>query len=264
MRQELTLHTHLQWPTGNSLLENVCSTVDHQISLWMLSLVCSALIYLPCLTVYHILCYLEKLHILCKSNPKLNLSILRIYNRAVEMQDFPGPDNTRGKESEYNMPCCAPKYTLHHKIRLTGSKLIEYEKKFQDLPPGSILNGKTYREYRQALVEAENKILTEHFDIILCTCSESSSSRVLRCIFPRQCIVDECGMASEPECITPLQLCEHVVLIGDHKQLQPVITHKAAAERGLSTSLFQRYAEKFEGEHIKRLTIQYRMVSLML
>ena len=68
-------------------------------------------------------------------------------------------------------------------------------------------------------------------------------------------------MASEPECIIPLELCEHVVLIGDHKQLQPVITYKTAAEHGLSTSLFQRYAEKFEGQHIKRLTIQYRMVS---
>ena len=190
---------------------------------------------------------------------------MRIYNRTVEVQDFPGPD-TRGKQSEYKLPDCAPIYSLHQKIRLKGvyaSRLIAYEKKFQDLPPGSILNGQTYRDYWQTLVKAEDAALAEHFDIVLCTCSESSSSRVLRCIFPRQCIVDECGMASEPECITPLQLCEHVVLIGDHKQLQPVITHKPAAEHGLSTSLFQRYADKFEGQHMKRLTIQYRMVSLI-
>ena len=197
-------------------------------------------------------------------NPKRNLRILRVYNRAVEIQDFPGPD-IRGKQSEYKLPNCAPNYSLHHKIRLKGvyaSQLIELEKKFQDLPPDSILNGQTYRDYWQILVKAEDEVLTEHFDIVLCTCSESSSSRVLRCIFPRQCIVDECGMASEPECITPLQLCEHVVLIGDHKQLQPVITHKPAAEHGLSTSLFQRYAEKFDdAQHIIRLTIQYRMVS---
>ena len=194
------------------------------------------------------------------------MKILRIYNRSVEKQDFPGPDN-RGKLSEYKLPECAPNYTLHHKIRQNGiyaSKLNEFEEKFQVLPPGSIVDGKTYRDYRHILVKAEDAVLAEHFDIVLCTCSESSSSRVLRCIFPRQCIVDECGMASEPECITPLQLCEHIVLIGDHKQLQPVITHKAAAEHGLSTSLFQRYAEKFEGEHIKRLTIQYRMVSIII
>ena len=209
------------------------------------------------------MCYLEKLHKLCESNPKLNLKIIRIYNRAVEAQDFPGPDN-RGKQSEYKLPECAPNYTLHHKIREKGfhaSKLNEFEKKFQDLPPGSILDGQVYRDYRQTLVKAEDEVLAEHFDIVLCTCSESSSSRVLRCIFPRQCIVDECGMASEPECIIPLELCEHVMLIGDHKQLQPVITYKTAAEHGLSTSLFQRYAEKFEDQHIKRLTIQYRMVS---
>ena len=210
-------------------------------------------------------CHLEKFHSLCKSNSKLNLRILRIYNRAVEKQDFPGPDN-QGKLSEYKLPECAGDYTLHHKIRQEGlyaSKLNEFEEKFQALPPSSIVDGKTYRDYRQTLAKAEDKVLSEHFDIVLCTCSESSSSRVLRCIFPRQCIVDECGMASEPECITPLQLCEHVVLIGDHKQLQPVITYKNAAEHGLSTSIFQRYAEKFEGEHIKRLTIQYRMVSTL-
>ena len=183
----------------------------------------------------------------------------------MEKQDFPGPD-TSGKQSEYKLPECAPNYTLHHKIRQNGfyaSKLNEFEEKFQALPPGSILDGQTYRDYQQTLIKAEDAVLAEHFDIVLCTSSESSSSRVLKWIFPRQCIVDECGMASEPECIISLQLCEHVVLIGDHKQLQPVITYKTAAEHGLSTSLFQRYAEKFEGQHIKRLTIQYRMVNLI-
>ena len=72
--------------------------------------------------------------------------------------------------------------------------------------------------------------------------------------------MDECGMANEPECIAPLQLCDHIVLIGDHKQLQPVIDYGPARENGLSTSLFQRYAEKYDGAHIKKLTIQYRMV----
>ena len=192
----------------------------------------------------------------------LKLKILRIYPRAIETKDFPGPDN-KGDQSEYKLPDCAPNYALHHKIRLKGffaSKLIEYEKKLQALPVGSIPDGQTCREYRQTLVKAEDAVLTEHFDIVLCTCSETSSARVIRCIFPRQCIVDECGMANEPECITPLELCEHVVLIGDHKQLQSVISYKSAAEHGLSTSLFQRYAENFEGQYIKRLTIQYRMV----
>ena len=202
------------------------------------------------------------MHKLCESNPTLNLKILRIYGRAVEIKDFPGPDN-KGNQSDYTLPDYALNYALHHKIRLKTSRLMEFEKKLQALPDGSIPDGKTYRDYRKTLVKAEDAVLTEHFDIVLCTCSETSSARVIRCIFPRQCIVDECGMANEPECITPLELCEHVVLIGDHKQLQPVISYKSAAEHGLSTSLFQRYAEKFEDQHIKRLTIQYRMVRLI-
>ena len=118
------------------------------------------------------------------------------------------------------------------------------------------------REYQRILTEAEDAVLREHFDIVLCTCNETSSKRIARCIFPRQCIVDECGMANEPECISPLQLCDHIVLIGDHKQLQPVIDYQPAKENGLSTSLFQRYADKLVGHGglMKTLVVQYRMV----
>jgi superfamily I DNA and/or RNA helicase len=34
---------------------------------------------------------------------------------------------------------------------------------------------------------------------------------------------------------------EQVVLIGDHKQLQPVIMCRSAAQLGLEKSLFERY-----------------------
>ena len=205
----------------------------------------------------------EKLHELCVAYPNLDLKILRIYGRAVEAKYFPGPDHRGKPKSEYVCPTFAEGYTLHYKIRKgqSGSNLVEFEKKLKALPNDSLPNGKICREYRKTLVNAEDEVLSEHFDIVLCTCSETSSARVRRCIFPRQCIIDECGMANEPECITPLELCEHVVLIGDHKQLQPVISCKSAAEHGLSTSLFQRYAERFEGQYIKRLAIQYRMVS---
>ena len=211
----------------------------------------------------------EKLDKLCKSCPKLKLKILRVYGRAVETRDFSGIDNMGKVKSDYYCPEWARPYALHHKIRdctsLSGSKLIEFEEKLANLPSGSIPDGKMCREYRKLLIKAEDDVLSEHFDIVLCTCNETSSSRVERCVFPRQCIVDECGMANEPECVTSLELCDHVVLVGDHKQLQPVINYGPAREHGLSTSLFQRYAEKFEERKIvKTLTIQYRMVRWML
>lgn len=46
-----------------------------------------------------------------------------------------------------------------------------------------------------------------------------------------------------------------VVLIGDHKQLQPVIKDDKAKELGLGISMFERYSEK--AQMLKR---QYRMV----
>ena len=72
-----------------------------------------------------------------------------------------------------------------------------------------------------------------------------------------QVIVDECGMCKEAECLVPIVSCRplQVVLVGDHKQLQPVILNKTAQGFGLDRSLFDRYATQ---AHM--LTIQYRMV----
>ena len=156
--------------------------------------------------------------------------------------------------------------TIHPALQIregtSASKLKEFDEKLDVIrKSGKIPNVKTCRDYRKTLTKAEDEVLSEHFDIILCTCNETSSARIARCVFPKQCIVDECGMANEPECITPLELCDHIVLVGDHKQLQPVIDYGPAREHGLSTSLFQRYADNFDGQHIKKLTIQYRMVS---
>ena len=49
-----------------------------------------------------------------------------------------------------------------------------------------------------------------------------------------------------------------MVLIGDHKQLQPVIQDQVAKTLGLSVSMFERYSNR-----AKMLALQYRMVSSM-
>ena len=73
--------------------------------------------------------------------------------------------------------------------------------------------------------------------MVLCTCSESGSGRIQKCVNVIQCIVDEAGMCSEPETLIPLvgnvkgkgskgftkedrRDPRQVVLIGDHKQLR--------------------------------------------
>ncbi len=100
----------------------------------------------------------------------------------------------------------------------------------------------------------------EKFDVVFCTCNEAAGARVRKCLTASQCIIDECGMAYEPETIVPLGLCEHAVLIGDHKQLQPVINYQPAKAHGLTTSLFERYAKHYE-DRIYTLKTQYRMVT---
>ncbi len=54
-------------------------------------------------------------------------------------------------------------------------------------------------------------------------------------------LIDESAQATEPECLIPLMVgCRQVVLVGDQRQLGPVITCKEAAKAGLTQSLFER------------------------
>ena len=132
---------------------------------------------------------------------------------------------------------------------------------------------KMFFRYRELINEAEKKVLSEEYDIILCTCNETCSGRLLRFANKSKqsqdtssrlshCIIDECGMATEPEAMAAASLCEHVVLIGDHKQLQPIIHYQPASESGLSISMFERYANK-STKLLVRLNVQYRMVSFL-
>ena len=79
-----------------------------------------------------------------------------------------------------------------------------------------------------------------------------------------QIIIDEAGMCQEPHCLVPIiaTKAKQVVLIGDHKQLRPIIISKEAAELGLETSLFERYGNNHSSTNMAfvMLNTQYRMV----
>ena len=98
-----------------------------------------------------------------------------------------------------------------------------------------------------------------YHQIVLCTCSVAGSKRLKEaCNNTIQCIVDESAMCLEPETIVPIanSKAEQVVLIGDHMQLQPIVTNRVAKSLGLSKSLFERYSSR-----ALMLEEQYRMVS---
>ena len=186
-----------------------------------------------------------------------------------EKLDYPGPYTSDG----YLTPADGVKrckkefepYALHHLIRRDSLKRIEkMEEKIKELhSENAVPSPLLLRKYKNLIKQMEQTVIDRDYDIILATCNECSGRRLSDIKDAKrvaQVIVDECGMALEPETMAAISLSDHVVLIGDHKQLQPVVKCVSARENGLRTSLFQRYAENYK-EKMITLTVQYRMVS---
>ncbi|KAF9526041.1 P-loop containing nucleoside triphosphate hydrolase protein [Crepidotus variabilis] len=95
-------------------------------------------------------------------------------------------------------------------------------------------------------------------DVICTTCITAACAALNVVDFP-VVFLDEASMSTEPASLIPIMKgSQHVALIGDHKQLPPVIISKEAKEGGLNVSLFERLTE--EGHvHSSMLNTQYRM-----
>ena len=209
------------------------------------------------------------------------LRILRIYGRGLERQCYPDPFSNSDvfvkNSSSYKLPTDLEDFTLHHLIHRKyspfGETLKKLEEKFKKChEKGEVPTPADRIRYRETVIKAERDvIMKENFDVVLCTCNESSSSRIKSYIQPIQCIIDEASMVTEPESMAPISIAEHVVIIGDHKQLQPVVASETARHNSMKISLFERYAsflhsqyhEELHKSHYPlfiRLGNQYRMV----
>lgn len=108
--------------------------------------------------------------------------------------------------------------------------------------------------------EIDEKIenfIFEH-DIIITTCSVSWDDRIKKNNFSFV-IIDEATQCCELEALIPIvHGCKHLTLIGDQKQLGPVILHPQGKELGINISLFERMIKLYP-ELLNVLTIQYRM-----
>ena len=74
-------------------------------------------------------------------------------------------------------------------------------------------------------------------------------------------IIDEASQATIPSVLIPINKAEKFVLIGDHKQLPPVIFNNNTEY--LKTSLFEELIINYEGQS-EELLIQYRMNKLLM
>lgn len=110
--------------------------------------------------------------------------------------------------------------------------------------------------YLRLKTRCENEILSAA-DVVLATCTGSGAASLSRLRF-RTVLIDEATQATEPESLIALvHGAEQVILVGDHRQLGPVIMNKKAAKAGLKTSLFERLIAL--GIRPIRLQVQYRM-----
>ncbi|KAK7251838.1 hypothetical protein RIF29_35399 [Crotalaria pallida] len=107
------------------------------------------------------------------------------------------------------------------------------------------------------LEQATEMVIIQSANVICCTCI-GAGDPVLANLRFHQVLIDESTQATEPECLIPLVLgVQQVVLVGDPRQLGPVINCKKAEHAGLARSLFERLV--LLGFEPIRLEVQYRM-----
>lgn len=102
--------------------------------------------------------------------------------------------------------------------------------------------------------------------IIAGTCTGFLSNRIIRDVDFDYVIVDEAAKATFPELAVSLNKAHKIILVGDHKQLPPVLDTELIKdnkdkidEKNLMEGIFEKLYEMFPDENKHRLTIQYRM-----
>ncbi|XDV27827.1 hypothetical protein PO909_031305 [Leuciscus waleckii] len=190
------------------------------------------------------------------------LKPLRVYSRQMEMQEYPYPGSNiqlsykslRQERSKSELR----KITLHHRIRDNSHNphsqaIKDFDQKIRCKPDS--LTDEDVEEYKKLLNSARLYELEKH-DIILCTCTAAASPNLTKTLSARQILIDECAMATEPQTLVPLVSFkpEKVVLLGDHKQLRPIVKNEHVRRLGMTLSLFERYMDR-----ALLLDTQYRM-----
>lgn len=160
---------------------------------------------------------------------------------------------------------------LGHEVeRLRGVVVNLLEGADADTP-----NGRTKRlveEWRQVvgLTSEFEPLMLERSNVLGATCVYSGGPEVRDAKFD-WVIIDEAGRATAPEALIPLVKGRRAVLVGDERQLPPMLDEEISKEwlasegielEGLAQSLFERLtsrAEETKTEVLAMLSTQYRM-----
>lgn len=145
--------------------------------------------------------------------------------------------------------------TLHSQVQNLDSDL-ELRKLIRLKEELGELSAKDEKRFRELRFRAEMKILNA-VQVVCTTAVGAGDKRLLGMKFSAV-LLDEATQAVEPESLIPLMHSpRQVVLVGDHKQLGPVILNKKAVKAGFNQSLFERLI--ILGLRPVRLQVQYRM-----
>lgn len=201
----------------------------------------------------------------------MDTRILRVYGEGIEQTAYPGPWifkqfassglplTTAEENGQLNDVC------LHRRIRNpkfnpeTAPNINSFEAEFREKKErGEMPTRVQVKRYHELVHEAEKREI-QQADVILCTCMQAGSPRMTIYANVYQCIVDEAGQCTEPETVVAVarSSLNRIVLIGDHKQLQPVVLDQTVKDQ-LRISMFERLAK---ANRAFMLTEQYRMVS---
>ncbi|TNJ27086.1 Regulator of nonsense transcripts 1-like protein [Giardia muris] len=109
----------------------------------------------------------------------------------------------------------------------------------------------------EKLLDKIERHLIDEADVVITTCITSYDLRLINKQFDAV-IIDECTQSLEPESLCAIgHGCQHVVLIGDHKQLGPTLYTLEARRVKYNRSLYERLMALGMSAHT--LTVQYRM-----
>ena len=192
--------------------------------------------------------------------------MVRMYGSSMENTIFPIPNryyinqsSCKDNRPDLNLADISLHNLIRQKDRRYAEEITIFDKKFKEKPDEATLEN--IINYKRVVSKAGQEEL-QKYDVIFCTTAVATNSKFLKATKGKvfQLIIDEAGMCTEPETLAPIIAteAEQVVLIGDHKQLQPIIICHEAAKLGLSKSLFEEYAND-----AVMLDTQYRMVLIL-
>ena len=112
-------------------------------------------------------------------------------------------------------------------------------------------------ESRKAVTKMEIEVVRSS-DVVCTTCMSAGGARLTGRIKFEAVIFDESGQCLDPDLLIPLvHGCKQCVLVGDHKQLGPVVVSRKAERARYDLPLMQRLI--INGIHPIVLRTQYRM-----